>query len=54
MRETVNLDAIYGRLNACLALFHMIHAEMDSSRELCDAMYGACTLLQGVVEELEG
>ena len=43
-----NLDNIYGRLSACLAVFYVIHADMDDCGDLCDAMSGACDLLKSI------
>lgn len=45
IRAEKNLDNIYGRLSACLAMFYVIHTDMDQCDDLCDAMYGACDLL---------
>ena len=48
-----NLDNIYGRLSACLAMFYVIHADMDDCGDLCDAMYGACDLLKSIMRDFQ-
>ena len=48
-----NLENVYMRLTACLAMFRVIHDDMDDCGDLCEAMYGACDLLQGILNDFE-
>lgn len=48
-----NLDNIAGRLTACGAILHVIHAGMGSGGELSEALYGACGLLESICRDFQ-
>lgn len=50
-----NLENIMTRLWACCATFRVIHSSMecDANADSIDALYGACDLLRGIVEDLQ-
>ena len=50
-----NLENIMTRLLACCAALRVIHSSMSSKTDgdSVDALYGACDLLRGIVEDLQ-
>ena len=50
-----NMENIMTRLWACCATLRVIHSSMDrkTDADSIDALYGACDLLRGIVEDLQ-
>lgn len=48
-----NINDIAGRLTSCAAILHIIHAGIDDKGDLCDALYGACDLLESITKDLQ-
>lgn len=50
-----NLENIMIRLRACCATLRVIHSSMarKTDADSIDALYGACDLLRGIVEDLQ-
>lgn len=49
-----NLEDIMVRLTACGAVLRTIHADMSpESGDLCDAIYGACDLLNSICRDFQ-
>ena len=50
-----NLVNLMTRLWACCATFRVIHSSMEceANADSIDALYGACDLLRGIVDDLQ-
>lgn len=48
-----NLENIVLRLDCCAALLRVLHASLGESSGLCDALHGACDLLETINRDFQ-